>query len=233
MHVVDRWVWTLGNNVFNYLQKRGFILLKDISDCIDDAVLYKIILEVVKLCSNLVRRYSCDMFEYVPVNLWNWGWVISDVICGGFAFVDLGVGGVVLGVVVVGTESDVVCASMVSTSPMMVIPSSVRYWRFNRGNVVSVIWLLTNAVAYVWAVLGGMPALQKKLNQSSFTHSTMFKMQVGWINTMTNKIQATKASQLLLYKCTNAKMNKNKILLIQQHTHTYSIEGLRPPPNFG
>ena len=55
----------LGNNVF----KRGFILLKDISDCIDDAVLYKIIAEVVKLCSNLVRRYSCDMFEYVPVNL--------------------------------------------------------------------------------------------------------------------------------------------------------------------
>ena len=46
---------------------------------------------------------------------------------------------------------------------------------------------------------------------------------------MTNKIQATKASQLLLYKCTNAKMNKNKILLTQQHTHTYSIEGLRPP----
>ena len=59
----------LGNNVFNYLQKRGFILLKDISDCIDDAVLYQVITEIVKLCSNLVRRYSCDTFEYVPVNL--------------------------------------------------------------------------------------------------------------------------------------------------------------------
>ena len=33
---------------------------------------------------------------------------------------------------------------------------------------------------------------------------------------MTNKIRATKASHLLLYKCTNAKLNKNKSLLTQQ-----------------
>ena len=48
---------------------------------------------------------------------------MSDVICGGFAFVDLGGGGLILGVVVVGPGLDVVCANMVSTSPMMVIPS--------------------------------------------------------------------------------------------------------------
>ena len=38
---------------------------------------------------------------------------------------------------------------------------------------------------YVWAVSAEIPLLQKKLNQSSFTCSTMFKIQIGWINTVT------------------------------------------------
>ena len=54
------------------------------------------------------------------LNFPNCGWVISDVICGGFAFADLGGGGVILGVAVVGTGSDVVCVNMLSTLPMMV-----------------------------------------------------------------------------------------------------------------
>ena len=40
--------------------------------------------------------------------------------------------------VVVGTGSDMICANMVSTLPMVVIPSSVRCWQSNCGNVVSV-----------------------------------------------------------------------------------------------
>ena len=110
-----------------------------------------------------------------------------NVIRGSFAFADLGV--ILLEVAVVGTGSDVVCANILSTSPMMVIPSSVRYWRFNCGNKVSVMQLLTNAVAYAWAVSGGMPALQNKV--------------------------ATKSCHLLLHKYTNAKMNKNKSVLTQ------------------
>ena len=53
--------------------------------------------------------------------------------------------------------------------------------------------LLTNAVAYAWAVSGGMPALQSKL--------------------------ATKGCYLLLHKYTNAKMNKNKSILTPQELH--------------
>ena len=59
-------------------------------------------------------------------NFWNCGWVISYVVCGGFAFVDLGGGGVELVGAVVGTGSGVVCSNMLRTSPMIVILSYVR-----------------------------------------------------------------------------------------------------------
>ena len=64
MHKVDSWVGLLGNNALDYLQMRGFILLKDISDG-NDSILYQVTAEIVKLYSNLVRRNSCDSFEYV------------------------------------------------------------------------------------------------------------------------------------------------------------------------
>ena len=43
----------------------------------------------------------------------------------------------------------------------------------------------------------------------------LFKIQVGWINTLANKIQTTRACHLLLCKYTNAKVSKNKSLLTQ------------------
>ena len=72
--------------------------------------------------------------------------------------------------------------------------------------------MLTNAVAYVWPVSTAVPALQKKLNQSSFTCSAMFRIQVRWVNTMANKIEATKATHLLLYKYANTKKQKQSLL---------------------
>ena len=84
------------------------------------------------------------MSQSIPI-FQNCGWVISDVICGAFTFVDLGGEGVVLGLTAVGTGSDVVCANNLSTASMMVISGSVWYWR-----------LLTTAVEYVWAVSVGM-----------------------------------------------------------------------------
>ena len=126
----------------------------------------------------------------------------------------------VLGVAVVGAGSGKVCYNMLSMLSMIVMPSPVRYWWFNWGNIVSVMWLLTNAVPYVWAVWAGMPALWKKLNQSSFTCSITFRILVGWTNTMANKIQATNTSHLLLYRHTNAKM---KSLLTQQPLTTINL----------
>lgn len=50
--------------------------------------------------------------------------------------------------------------------------------------------------------------LKTSLNKLNLSH--MLKIQVGWINTMANKIRATKASHLLLCKYTNAKVNKKQ-----------------------
>ena len=97
------------------------------------------------------------MSQSIPI-FQNCGWVISDVICGAFTFVDLGGEGVVLGLTAVGTGSDVVCANKLSTASMMVISVSVWYWR-----------LLTTAVEYVWAVSVGMWGLCYRFFSSVFS----------------------------------------------------------------
>ena len=79
----------------------------------------------------------------------------------------------------------------------MILTFSLKFW----------ILLVISDLYIMWTTL------KTSLNKLNLSH--MFKIQVGWINTMVNKIQATKASHLLLCKYTNAKMKKNKSLLTQ------------------
>lgn len=75
-------------------------------------VLYRFIIEVVKLCSYLVRRNSCDMIEYVSINVkfselcisYFRGNLCRFCSCGGFA----------IGVPVSCTGSGVVWTDMLS-----------------------------------------------------------------------------------------------------------------------